>query len=323
MRLYKDKVLLNQAVAAASRYFKADPAIVEKDYYASVLLKRLSGKLPELMLTGSTSLFKCYRVINRFSDDIDLTLTQDRDQITADRRKQVKKAIKEVCQDLGFSLLNEDDIKSRRDFNRYEIDYSPKSSAAAVKPVLHVDLSYPTKAFSYESLPAPSLTYESVPAPSPIYENLPVSSLIYEYMNQAGQGDFIRQYKLQPFSMSVRTMDRALADKIFDLCDSYLAGRISGQSYNIYDISRMLEYVPLGNGFADMFENVRAERKVSGSERYISADDACNIPGILSEILAGDVYKRDYCSVTANALADNVSYEEACSDIQKLIGSNN
>ncbi len=321
MRLYKDKALLNQAIAAASRHFKVDPSIVEKDYYASVFLKRLSGQLPELLLTGGASLSKCYRVINRFSDNIDLTLTQDRDQITTDQRKQVKKAIKGVCLDLGFSLLNENDIKSRKDFNRCEIDYSPKRGSIAIKAVINVDLSYPAKA--------------------PAYESMPVSSLIYEYMEQAGQEDFIRQYKLQPFSMPVRTMDRALADRIFDLCDSYLAGRIPGHSYILYDISRLIEHVLLDDGFASEFQSVRAERAAAGSPSAavrtaagspsaadaaaesgcFSTDGSCSISGLLSEILDKNVYKRDYYSVTAHTLFDGVSYEEAAAGLQLLAGS--
>ncbi len=296
MRLYKDKVLLDQAVSAAARHFKADPSIVERDYYASVFLKRLSGQLPDLLLCGGTSLSKCYRAINRFSDDIDLTLTQD--QVTDNRRKQVKKAIKGVCTDLGFSLLNEDEIKTRRDFNRYEIDYSPKRSSASLRPVIRVDTFYPPKASSYESRP--------------------VSSMIYEYMSFAGQEDFIRLYKLQPFPISVQTMDRTLADKVFDLCDAYLSGRISGQSYHIYDISRLLGHVNPDAGFAEMFSHVRAERRESGFKRYISADDAYSIPEILSEITEKAVFKKDYDINAARLIFDGVSYEEAAASLQRL-----
>ncbi len=75
MYLHKDKTLFNQAVLAASNYFKIDPSIVEKDYYITIFLKQLSQHLPTLLFKGGTSLSKCYKIINRFSEDLDITLT--------------------------------------------------------------------------------------------------------------------------------------------------------------------------------------------------------------------------------------------------------
>ncbi len=271
MRLYKDKALLNQATAAAARHFNVDPSIVEKDYYATVFLKKLTGQIPGLVLTGGTSLSKCHHVTNRFSEDLDLTLA--RDPVSKEQRRQVKKAISTACSDLGFSLSNEDDIKSRRDFNRYEIVYSPKRSAVSDKPVFLVDIDYTVRAFPCETLPA--------------------ASMIYEYMYSAGQKDFIRQYKLQPFPVFVRTMESTLIDKINILCDSYLAGRITGNSHHIYDISRLIEHVSPG--------------------------DVYNIPELLSEILDKDIYKKDYDSITARLIYDDTRYEEASSKIRAAL----
>jgi predicted nucleotidyltransferase component of viral defense system len=53
------------------------PALVEKDFWVSWVLKRLyqHDELARLLLfKGGTSLSKAYKLINRFSEDIDLVL---------------------------------------------------------------------------------------------------------------------------------------------------------------------------------------------------------------------------------------------------------
>lgn len=56
-------------------YFTADqngiiPAVAEKDYYVTMILRGLSERLPFIVFKGGTSLSKCHRVIKRFSEDI-------------------------------------------------------------------------------------------------------------------------------------------------------------------------------------------------------------------------------------------------------------
>lgn len=77
MKLYNDKETFSELVEIASDYYKIDPAFVEKDYFVTLLLKELAARVPNLLFKGGTSLSKCYRVIDRFSEDIDLTLDEN------------------------------------------------------------------------------------------------------------------------------------------------------------------------------------------------------------------------------------------------------
>jgi len=53
----------------------------EKDYYQNIILFALYGKFTdELVFKGGTALFKCYG-LNRFSEDLDFTLAQEKDVI--------------------------------------------------------------------------------------------------------------------------------------------------------------------------------------------------------------------------------------------------
>ena len=49
--------------------------IVEKDYYVTMILKELSEKCPTCVFKGGTSLSKCHHVIDRFSEDIDISFS--------------------------------------------------------------------------------------------------------------------------------------------------------------------------------------------------------------------------------------------------------
>lgn len=64
-----------------SSKLNATPAIVEKDYYVSLFLQHLVKKVPNKLFKGGTSLSKCHKVINRFSEDIDLTLDVNKHKV--------------------------------------------------------------------------------------------------------------------------------------------------------------------------------------------------------------------------------------------------
>ncbi len=296
MRLHEDKNLFMQAVSATSHYYKIDPAIVEKDYYITIFLERLSLRLPGLLFKGGTSISKCYKIIQRFSEDLDLTLVQD--PVTQGQRKKLKTMIKEVCGELNLILLNEANTRSRRDFNQYEIDYSAKLPAIAIRPILLVETTFIVKSYPSETKSA--------------------TSMIYDYLQAINRTDLAEEYGLTPFSVLVQTIDRTLIDKIFALCDYYLTGRIPSHSRHIYDISKLLPLVSLDDDFASLFKRVREDRK-SGNSQCVSALDEYNIPHLLSEILDKEIYKADYTNITEIVLYEIYPYEKAIRSIQTLI----
>ena len=74
-----------------------------------------------MIFKGGTSLSKCYKIIKRFSEDIDLTL--DPENQKQGNKKNLKREIVDACHELGLLLTNAEEIRSRRDYNRYEIEY--------------------------------------------------------------------------------------------------------------------------------------------------------------------------------------------------------
>ena len=108
MNLHENKEDFTEAVQAVSRGLNISPALVEKDYYVTLVLKRLNEELSGLIFKGGTSLSKCHKAINRFSEDIDLTLDSEHLIVT-----------REVCR---FARNTVDTLVVTRDLKNYGVE---------------------------------------------------------------------------------------------------------------------------------------------------------------------------------------------------------
>ena len=77
MFLHNDPELFREVISATANEMQMTLPIVEKDYYVTMILKILSDKAPECVFKGGTSLSKCHHVIDRFSEDIDITFMKN------------------------------------------------------------------------------------------------------------------------------------------------------------------------------------------------------------------------------------------------------
>ena len=76
MTLDNNPQQLSDAIRATAEHLHIAPAYVEKDYWITKILQQLS-RLPQANQTvwkGGTSLSKGYKLINRFSSDIDVAV---------------------------------------------------------------------------------------------------------------------------------------------------------------------------------------------------------------------------------------------------------
>ncbi|MBQ2770457.1 MAG: nucleotidyl transferase AbiEii/AbiGii toxin family protein, partial [Clostridia bacterium] len=69
--LHNDRSLFEQVILRVSEETGIEGSIIEKDYYVTRFLQRISEQLPNIIFKGGTSLSKCYKLIHRFSEDID------------------------------------------------------------------------------------------------------------------------------------------------------------------------------------------------------------------------------------------------------------
>lgn len=118
--LHENREEFTNAVNLASEYFHILPIIAEKDYYVPMILRELSERQDFIVFKGGTSLSKCHKAIKRFSEDIDITIDS---RLTQGQMKKLKESIKAIAKQLGLSISNIDDTRSRRSYNRYILEY--------------------------------------------------------------------------------------------------------------------------------------------------------------------------------------------------------
>lgn len=297
MILHKDKESFDAVIKAASRYFNVSTAIIEKDYYVTLILLELVKQVPGLLFKGGTSLSKCYKIIDRFSEDIDISL--DSEHQSQANRKNLKHIIVEICNNLKLNLINESEIKSRKNYNCYKIDYFARHSLQGVNSQLLIETVFIVKSFPIEIKKA--------------------SSMVYDYLKVVGNEDLIKYYELTPFSIRVQTLNRTFIDKVFAICDYMLDNKAERQSRHIYDLYRLLNYVSLNEHLKKLIKEVREDRK-AGIKCY-SAQDDVNVPKILRHMIDINFFKKDYEENTLKLLSKSVSYEEAIKSLDIIIES--
>jgi predicted nucleotidyltransferase component of viral defense system len=294
--LHNKKDTFEQLVLRTSEYLGVKAEIVEKDYFVTLFLKRIAAVMPDIVFKGGTSLSKCYHIIKRFSEDIDLNL-QSEIKPPERKRRQLKANIIQIINDLEFELTNPDAVKSRRDYNRYIIDYPTSLSAAYLKEQLIVETAiyqraYPTKVMSADSL-------------------------IYQYLHENGYGDFIKQYDLEPFTLNVQTAERTMIDKMYALADYYLLNTTTEHSRHIYDIYKLSEIVTVDDTLKELALSVAEERRPH--KMCLSVQNGKNVTEILREVIDKKTYKEDYDTITVPLLFEAVSYNTAVSALENIL----
>lgn len=292
--MHEDRTALKDAISAVAAQMGIMEAAVEKDYYITLVLRLLSKKIPYIVFKGGTSLSKCYNAIRRFSEDIDITIGRS---ISQSERKNVKEAIKETASELGMTIINLDDTRSKRDYNQYRIAYDSVLTiqSEAVKPVVVLETSYVEISF-------------------PTVE-MAVTNYIGEMM-QPYASDIVIEFALDPFTMKVQSIERTLIDKVFALCDYYLSGKVEKHSRHIYDVYKLLNIVNQDENFMDLVAQVRKARE--GAPICLSAKNEVNVNEILHAIVDGAAYKHDYETLTALLLDEKIPYDVAIQAVKTI-----
>ena len=296
--LRNDQSLFEQVILRVSEDTGIEASIIEKDYFVTLFLRQIVAQLPNIIFKGGTSLSKCYKLINRFSEDIDLNIDTETHP-TEGQRKKLKEVIVSIVDEFGFTLTNPDSVRSRRDYNRYVVDYPTIFPTGYLKEHLIVETAVYIKAYPCRRMLA--------------------SSLICDYLHRNGYTDLIEQYGLQPFELNVQAAERTLVDKVFALGDYYLSDAVHEHSRHVYDIYKLLDVVTLDDSMKELVQSVREERKPHVNCR--SAKNGIDMNALLQEIIEKAIYKPDYDEITSKMLFEEVSYETAVTALQKIVAS--
>ena len=295
MYLHNDKDLFTEVITEANTQTGIAESIIEKDYYVTMILKLFAQSNPDIVFKGGTSLSKCFHLINRFSEDIDITFSE---HIGESRRKKLKyKILKPISEELEMPIPNWDSIESDKDYNYYLFEYKPVSD-------------YPVEGI----LPGVKLETALVSYSFPT-EQKEVDSIIYNTIKESAP-DIVSEYGLEPFSMRVQSVDRTFIDKIFALCDYYLEDKTKRFSRHLYDLHMLYPTITIDDSFMDLIKQVREHRSLLPI--CPSAKDDIDIKNTINEFLDKEFYKSDYDSITKTLISDDVSYEQTSLTLREI-----
>ncbi len=296
MYLHSDKSEFVKAISYAADMLDIEPAFIEKDYYAVLFLDLLSKEEPSLVFKGGTCLSKCHKVIDRFSEDVDITIYGDK-KPTEGQRRHFKQSIVKVSEELGLNIVNLENTRSRRDFNRYQVDYNPIFTSDVSEQYLLVETSsfqpvYPIVQKNMNSYVSHYLAHETAPI------------------------EVLDYYHLFPFSISTISLERTFIDKTFALCDYYVRGEMTRNSRHIYDIHKIYPQIEINEDFFELFERVRQDRESDAT--CVSAAKDFSVSSTLKEIIKTEAYKTDYKRLTAGMIMDKTTYNDAIKTLKTV-----
>ena len=300
MNLHHDREAFEELIVGAANELAIPTNVIEKDYYVTITLKALSKKLKDMVFKGGTSLTKCYQLLDRFSEDIDISYTAESGTPGDARKRQLKKAVVVTMEELGFPITNLDMTRSRRHYNCYRATYpSMYEQSNILKPELVVE------------------TYVAL-LPFPTTKRM-VDNYIYRFLNKINRLDLAETYDLMPFEITTQTIERTLADKVFALCDYYMQGEIERHSRHLYDIYKIVNAVGITEELAKLVPEVRAVR--SQLSICPSAKEGVCVTDILNEMIESQAYRKDYEEITLGLLFVPETYDTVIQSIKQLADS--
>lgn len=277
MNLHNNKEALEELVTAASMELKIPANIIEKDYYVTLALKELTTQIKDMVFKGGTSLTKCYQILDRFSEDIDISFDASVGIPGESRKRQLKKSIITAMNTLNLPITNLAQTRSRRSYNCYHVAYPTiYSPISTLKPELLIE--------TYIAL---------LPFPTTVKM---ADNYIYRFLSQSGQEYLAKEFHLTPFPVATQSIERTLVDKVFALCDYYIEGKVEHHSRHIYDIHKIIQHITLPESLPTLIQEVRALR--ASLPICPSASEKVKIDHLLEEIIEKKVYKQDYENVT-------------------------
>lgn len=241
MRLHENPVLFKNIVDTISQKKEISEEIIIKDYYVTASLKIIFKEFEDIIFIGGTSLSKCFNVINRFSEDVDLVAIGPSKKKKQKLTQSIYKVLKE--QWLYGNVEKEKDFRLTND----------------VKPIL---LNYDSL---YEGDLSPRVKIEllSIMEPFP-KEKVSIKSILNEYL----EDEEIQEYDMQAFYVTSQKPIRTMIEKIIlqkEIFKDKKKGQESAETHkerarDFYDIHKIWLYynkkLPMSkNNFLDYYNS--------------------------------------------------------------------
>jgi len=200
MKLHENKQLFRQSVQFTAQQLKIADIYIEKDYWVTYTLQTIFnhpiGK--DTVFKGGTSLSKCFGLIGRFSEDIDLVVLrregESNNQLT-NKIKKIGQVVADVLPEIEISEVTQKRGMNRKTAHTYTKEF--QGNYGQVRDVIIVETTW--------------LGHHEP------YTTKPISTYIYEMMLSTGQQSLAVEYGLLPFDILVMEPKRTVCEKIMSL----------------------------------------------------------------------------------------------------------
>lgn len=228
MKLHTDKKLFRDAVNITAQQMNIPTIYVEKDYWVTFALKIIfSDEIGrDTIFKGGTSLAKCFKMINRFSEDIDLVVIRregETDNKLKRKLKDVENAINDTLPEIEIQGLTHKVGMSRKTAHSYSKEFV--GAYGQVRDVIVLEVNW----LGY---------YEP-------FTKQKINSFVGEMMFNAGQAELIEKYEMQAFTVQVLEPIRTICEKIMSLVRFSYGERpiddLKNKIRHTYDLHQLLQ----------------------------------------------------------------------------------
>lgn len=252
--------------------------ILEKDYYVCLVLKDLANNQDKLQayFKGGTAVYKILDHMNRFSEDIDLTVKVNENETNNSNKTRLKKSALSY-KIPGLDLIKEETIDKKGSITSF---YKYNS------------LFNLNELFKIEKIQIEATSF-TVAEPTTTYL---IEPLIYKYANSIERKILKEKYNIGEFYIKIIKLERIFIDKIFAAEFYYNRGMYDDVSKHLYDISIMIK----NNNIKELLKNKEELKKLISYKRK---EEKFRIGGILEnkKIIDFDYIKLGFNNELINA----------------------
>ncbi len=229
MILHTEKELFEAAIKETADNLGIKDYFIGKDYWISLVLKRLSESkyVDSVVFKGGTSLSKGHKLINRFSEDVDVAII-----ITpGSSGNQIKTLIRTVEKEIA-SDLKEIEVKGvtskgsrfRKAVYEFPVTLKQRKKNAIPESII--------------------VEINSFANPFP-YHKVGIQSMIGEYLQSQNQDELVKKYDLGAYDVNVLDKEQTLIEKLVSIIrfsfDENPIESISGKIRHFYDLYYLLQ----------------------------------------------------------------------------------
>lgn len=199
MYFHLNNEIFKKFIDDMSKKINIDADIIEKDYYVCTVLKELANNQEYLKayFKGGTAVYKILNKMNRFSEDIDLTVEVVKEASNNSNKTRLKKsALGYKIPGLELQKEKTKDVKqSVTAYYKYNTMFKNEENQLHRAEEIQVE--------------ATSFTVSE-----PIEEYI-IEPIVYKYATQSEKIVLAKEFDLIPFRIKVQKLERIFTDKIF------------------------------------------------------------------------------------------------------------